>query len=121
MAAAREWGEEMAACRWERESAGSYHHLRRSRDPRFGPAEAPLASALGQRLPEEAARLVEGLQMAELVGASRRRGFAPERLPPGCAARRLQPWRSLVEPGGFEPPIRPCEGRVFPLDHGPTR
>ncbi len=26
----------------------------------------------------------------------------------------------MVEPGGFEPPIRPCEGRVFPLDHGPT-
>ena len=27
----------------------------------------------------------------------------------------------LVEPGGFEPPPRPCEGRVFPLDYGPRR
>lgn len=26
----------------------------------------------------------------------------------------------MVEPGGVEPPIQPCEGCVLPLNHGPT-
>ena len=90
---------------------------------RFRRSGCSLASPWGDSRPPKGARMLSMLAVAPLTLV--RGGILPPRkntplrdvvsIPPGNHGLSGR----LVEPGGIEPPSRPREGRIFPLDHGP--